>query len=52
MSVAGIEAKVGESKTLVVLEDEFGDFSSFEFRACCRWYVADSAEGTSQPDSP
>jgi uncharacterized protein (DUF433 family) len=46
MSVAGIEASVGDAKTLVVLGDEFGDFSSFEFQGCCRWYVADSVEGT------
>jgi Mor family transcriptional regulator len=46
ISVAGIEAKVGDIKTLVVLSDEFGDFESFEFRGRCRWFVADSEEGT------
>jgi Mor family transcriptional regulator len=45
MSVAGIEAQVGDTKTLVVLGDEFGDFSPFEFRGSCRWYVADPDNG-------
>ena len=43
VGVAGIEAKVGDLKTLVILGDEFGEFSSFEFEAYCRWCYADEA---------
>ena len=46
VGVAGIEAKVGDLKTLVILGDEFGEFSSFEFEAYCRWCYADKADGT------
>jgi hypothetical protein len=46
VSVAGIEANVGDIKTLVVLGDEFGDFSSFEFEGYCRWIVEDPSDGT------
>jgi Mor family transcriptional regulator len=45
VGVAGIEAKVGDLKTLVILGDEFGEFSSFEFEAYCRWSYADAADG-------
>jgi hypothetical protein len=37
---------VGELKTLVILGDEFGEFSSFEFEAYCRWCYAEEAGGT------
>jgi hypothetical protein len=47
ISIAGIEANVGDTKTLVVLGDELGEFSAFEFQGSCRWFYADSAEGTS-----
>ena len=43
VSVAGIEANAGDVKTLVILSDEFGEFSSFEFKGVCLWSSA-SAE--------
>jgi Mor family transcriptional regulator len=46
LSVLGIEANVGEVKTLVVLGDELGQFSSFEFEGFCRWRFADPDDGT------
>lgn len=46
VGVAGIEANVGDLKILVILGDEFGEFSSFEFEAYCRWCYADEANGT------
>jgi len=46
ISVAGIEAEVGDVETLVILGDEFGQFSSFEFEGYCRWRLGDKAEGT------
>jgi Mor family transcriptional regulator len=45
MSVAGIEARQGDIKTLVVLGDELGQVSSFEFEGCCRWAFVDSVDG-------
>ncbi len=45
MSVKGIEAGQGDIKTLVVLGDELGQFSSFEFEGYCRWAFTDSADG-------
>ena len=45
MSVAGIEASQGDIKTLVVLGDELGQFSSFEFEGYCRWSFTDSVDG-------
>ena len=45
MSVAGIEASQGDIKTLVVLGDELGQFSSFEFEGYCRWAFTDSVDG-------
>jgi uncharacterized protein (DUF433 family) len=45
VGVAGIEANVGDLKTLVILGDEFGEFSSFEFEAYCRWSYADTEDG-------
>ena len=46
MSVAGIEATVGDTKILVVLGDELGQFSSFEFEGSCLWAFTDSEEAT------
>ncbi len=46
VGVAGIEANRGEVKTLVVLGDELGEFSSFEFEAYCRWRFAEAEIGT------
>jgi hypothetical protein len=41
VSVLGIEADVGDVRTLVILGDELGQFSSFEFEGFCRWRFAD-----------
>jgi hypothetical protein len=46
VSVTGIEANVGDVKTLVILGDELGQFSSFELEGYCRWRFADAADGT------
>jgi Mor family transcriptional regulator len=46
MSVTGIEASEGDIKTLVVLGDELGQFSSFEFEGYCRWCFTDSVDRT------
>jgi len=46
ISLAGLEVKEGETKTLVVLGDEMGQFSSFEFAGCCRWSFVDPDQGT------
>jgi hypothetical protein len=46
VSVAGLEANMGDVTTLVILGDEFGAFSSFEFEAYCRWCTVDTADGT------
>jgi hypothetical protein len=32
--------------TLVVLSDELGEFSSFEFEGYCRWSFVDPEDGT------
>jgi PilZ domain len=37
VGVLGIQAKVGDTKTLVVPGDEFGEFAAFTFDAECRW---------------
>lgn len=37
VGVVGIKTKVGDKKTLVVPEDEFGEFATFTFDAECRW---------------
>jgi Mor family transcriptional regulator len=46
VSVEGIEAKEGDLKTLVILGDEFGEVSSFEFEGYCRWCFADPTDAT------
>jgi hypothetical protein len=46
MSVAGIVAAVGDTKTIVVLGDELGQFSSFEFDGSCLWSFEDAEDGT------
>jgi hypothetical protein len=46
VSVVGLEAHVGDIKTLVILGDELGGFSSFEFEGYCRWSVPDAADRT------
>jgi uncharacterized protein (DUF433 family) len=47
IGVSGIRADIGDVKTLVVLGDDFGQFSSFEFEGYCRWCYTDPADGTS-----
>jgi len=47
LGLAGIQANVGDVKTLVVMGDEFGEFSSFEFQGYCRWGFTDAEDGTS-----
>jgi hypothetical protein len=47
VSVAGIEAKEEEVKTLVILGDDVGQFSSFELEGYCRWCFSDPAKATS-----
>ena len=46
VGMVGIEAAVGDKKTLVILGDEFGEFLSFEFEGYCRWRVVDRDDGT------
>jgi hypothetical protein len=41
VGITGIEADIDEKKTLVVLGDEFGEVSPFEFEAVCRWVSRD-----------
>ncbi len=43
VGVLGIQAKVGDTKTLVVPGDEFGEFAAFTFDAECRWTKKDPA---------
>jgi Mor family transcriptional regulator len=45
VGVSGIEASVGDVKTLVVLGDQFGEFASFEFECSCRWCFVDPQSG-------
>jgi uncharacterized protein (DUF433 family) len=46
ISVSGVESNVGDSKTLVVLGDELGQFFSFEFEGSCLWAFSGATEGT------
>ncbi len=46
VGIAGIQANVGDVKTLVVMGDDFGEFSSFEFEGYCRWGFTDAEDGT------
>jgi uncharacterized protein (DUF433 family) len=46
VGLAGIEATAGDVKRLVILGDEFGEFSSFEFEGYCRWAFEDEDRGT------
>ncbi len=46
VGIAGIEAKAGDIKTMVILGDEFGEFSTFEFEGYCRWAFAEEDSGT------
>lgn len=44
VGISGIAARIGEIKTIVVLGDEHGIVTPFEFQAECRW------SGTQEPD--
>jgi len=44
VGISGIEAQIGQIKTIVVLGDDLGLVSPFEFQAECRWI------GTQKPD--
>lgn len=44
LQVAGITAKKGEVKDLLIQAEEFADVSPFTFEAECRWSVSDSDE--------
>jgi hypothetical protein len=46
-SVGELARKEPSRKTLVVMGDEFGEFSSFEFEGYCRWGFTDAEDGTS-----
>jgi len=37
LGVLGISANVGDTKTLVIPKDKFGEFAGFTFDAVCRW---------------
>lgn len=43
VGVLGVQAKVGDTKTLVVPKDDFGEFAAFTFDAECRWTKRDPA---------
>jgi uncharacterized protein (DUF433 family) len=45
LAVRGIEADIGELKTLAILGDEIGIIDPFEVRAECRWAGNEGSEG-------
>jgi len=45
MSLSGLEVSRGDMKTLVILADHLGQFSSFEFKGYCRWSFTDPLDG-------
>jgi len=47
LAVKGIEAAIGEPKTLWVLGDDYGLIDSFELEAQCRWVEREGSEGQS-----
>ncbi len=47
LAVRGIEADIGELKTLAILGDEIGIVDPFELRAECRWVGSEGSEGQS-----
>jgi uncharacterized protein (DUF433 family) len=47
LAVRGIEASVGELKTLAILGDEIGMIDPFELRAECCWVESEETEGQS-----
>lgn len=44
-SAKGIECRTGETLSIVVLGDEFGEIIPFEFQAECRWAKKDTVGG-------
>jgi Mor family transcriptional regulator len=47
LAVRGIEADIGELKTLAILGDEIGIIDPFELMAECRWVGSEGSEGQS-----
>ena len=47
LAVRGIEADIGELKTLAILGDDIGIIDPFELRAECRWVGSEESEGQS-----
>ena len=47
LAVRGIEADVGELKTLAILGDDIGIIDPFELMAECRWVGSEGSEGQS-----
>jgi uncharacterized protein (DUF433 family) len=45
LAVKGIEAEIGELKTLVILGDDIGIIDPFELRAECRWVGSEGSGG-------
>lgn len=45
VGIVGIEAEVDQTKTLVILGDEFGAVDPFHFEAQCRWVKRQSPDG-------
>lgn len=41
LGIFGLETNVGDTTTLVIPEDEFGEFASFTFDSRCRWITKD-----------
>jgi len=47
LAVRGIEANIGELKTLAILGDDIGRVDPFELMAECRWVGSEGSEGQS-----
>ena len=47
LAVSGIEANIGELKTLAILGDDIGLVDPFELMAECRWVGSEGSEGQS-----
>jgi uncharacterized protein (DUF433 family) len=47
LAVKGIEANIGEQKTLAILGDDIGIIDPFELRAECRWVTSEGPGGES-----
>lgn len=42
LGIAGLNASLGDEKSLVIQGDEFGEFAGFTFEGICRWMRKDS----------